>query len=69
MREEKEGNNDIGSRSNAERSGDTRTRLKRVLASTIPRVAVTVMTRAVRMIKTHDWQSGRNCTQYLPTKV
>jgi hypothetical protein len=51
--------------SNAERSGGTRTRLKRAVASTIPRAVATVTTRAA----TRDQQSGESCAQRLPTRV
>jgi hypothetical protein len=44
----------MGSGSNAERSGSTKTRLKRAAASTIPRVAAIVVTQAVRTTKTHN---------------
>ena len=48
----------MGSGSNAERSGDTRMRLKRAVASTIPRAAAMVVTQAARTTKTHNQQSS-----------
>jgi hypothetical protein len=44
----------IRSKSNVKRSGSTRTRLKRAVASTILRAAATAMTQAARTTKTYD---------------